>query len=78
MMATKGQHYRAKGSSAQSAEDTETAIPTGDIVDSVYQYLGVAKRLRAGDILYPGDQYDTGCEVDRVALLALFKETLHL
>ncbi|KAG1825323.1 hypothetical protein DFJ58DRAFT_738539 [Suillus subalutaceus] len=78
MMATKGQHYRAKGSSAQSAEDTETAMPTGDIADVVYQYLGVSKRLRAGDILYPGDQYDTGCEIDRVALLALFKETLHL
>jgi hypothetical protein len=78
MMATKGKHYRAKGSSGESSQDTETAGPTADLADAIYQYLGVTQRKRAGDILYPGDQYDTGCEINRVALNRAFEETIRL
>ncbi|KAG2133435.1 hypothetical protein BD769DRAFT_1386140 [Suillus cothurnatus] len=58
-MATKGNHYRAKGSSAESSMDTEIAEPTANIADTIYQHFGVTKRKHAGDILYPGDQYNT-------------------
>ncbi|KAG1886468.1 hypothetical protein F4604DRAFT_1917266 [Suillus subluteus] len=78
MMATKGLDYRANDSRARSAADSETADPTRDIADIVYQYLGVSKRKRTGDVLYHGDQFVPGRQIDRVALLTLFKEHLQL
>ncbi|KAG1784503.1 uncharacterized protein HD556DRAFT_1451702 [Suillus plorans] len=78
MMACQGRQYRAAGSNATSVEDTETAAPCFDIVQIVYQYLGITKRKRAGDILYIGDQLHPGIAVDRVELLRLFKDNLDL
>ncbi|KAG2045851.1 hypothetical protein BDR06DRAFT_1015241 [Suillus hirtellus] len=78
MMACQGRQYRAAGSNAKSVEDTETAAPCFDIVQIVYQFLGITKRKRAGDMLYTGDQLHPGIVVDRVELLRAFKDNLDL
>ncbi|KAG1804194.1 uncharacterized protein BJ212DRAFT_1304404 [Suillus subaureus] len=78
MMATKGQQYCVKGSSAQCAEDTETAPPTRDIADIIYQHFGITKQVRTGDILYTDDQFDPGSEIDHVELLLWFQQMMHL
>ncbi|KAG1817588.1 uncharacterized protein BJ212DRAFT_1299129 [Suillus subaureus] len=78
MMATKGQQYCAKGSSAQCAEDTKTAPPTRDIADIIYQHFGITKQVHTGNILYTGDQFDPGSEIDHVELLLWFQQMMHL
>ncbi|KAG1832554.1 hypothetical protein DFJ58DRAFT_848005 [Suillus subalutaceus] len=78
MMATRGRQYRAKGSSPHSVEDTETAEPSADISDIIFQYFGLSNRMRPGDILYVGNQHDPGDAIDRVHLLHAFKNSLVL
>jgi hypothetical protein len=78
MMATKGRHYRAQGSSARCLRDTETAQPSADIADVVFEFLGVVGRIRPGDILFVGDQLDAGDVIDRIGLVTLFKKRLDL
>ncbi|KAG2081945.1 uncharacterized protein F5147DRAFT_783481 [Suillus discolor] len=78
LMACKGRQYRAAGSNASSVEDTETAPPCFHIVQVVYEFLGITQRIRAGDILYTGDQLHPGIEVDRMELLRSFKDNLDL
>jgi hypothetical protein len=75
-MASMGKHYQAKGSRAECVEDTETASPAQLISKLVFVFLGVTGRKRPGDILYSGDQFDAGEEVDRIALAELFMEEL--
>ncbi|KAG1895711.1 uncharacterized protein F5891DRAFT_984014 [Suillus fuscotomentosus] len=73
-----GRQYRAAGSNAKSVEDTETVAPCFDIIQIVYQFLGITKRKRAGDVLYTGDQLYPGILVDHVELLRAFKDNLDL
>jgi hypothetical protein len=78
MMASKGRQYRAQGSNPSSVENTETATPSADICDVVFEFFGATGRVRPGDILFVGNQLDSGDIVDRVSLVALFKERLDL
>lgn len=78
MMASLGHHYRAKGSRAQCVEDTETLAPVKVISDLVFASLGVSGRMRPGDMLYSGDQFDAGAEVDRITLSRSFKTHMNL
>jgi hypothetical protein len=74
MMASMGLPYRAKGSRASCVEDTETAAPVKLIAGLVFTFLGVSRRMRPGDLLYPGDQFEPGPEVNRIALAEQFEQ----
>ncbi|KAG1724834.1 hypothetical protein EDD22DRAFT_961751 [Suillus occidentalis] len=78
LMASKGRHYRAQGSNSSCVQDTETARPSADICDVVFEFFGVTGRVRPGDILFVGNQLDAGDIVDRVGLVELFKKRLVL
>lgn len=77
-MATKRLHYQAQGTGSQCVEENKTAKPCTDISEIVLKFLGVTKQMKAGDILYRGNQFELGEIIDRVMLIALFKQHLDL
>jgi len=77
-MATKAIQYRAKGSSQQSAQSTETAQPSIDILDVILGYFWVSQRISASYILYQGNHFSPGDLVDRDALDRALKVSLQL
>lgn len=78
-MVTKTVAYRAKGSSTKSIEKSETSLPSKDIADVIMQkYFAVSRTLRAGSVMYTGDQLKAGDPVDRDTLDEILRLSLRM
>ncbi|KAG1828889.1 hypothetical protein DFJ58DRAFT_737581 [Suillus subalutaceus] len=60
IMVTQGKEYRAKGGSASSIVDTETAAISIEIARAISTHLGVTIRKSTPMLLYQGDQFAKG------------------
>lgn len=74
----KPSQYYAMAGSPSCIENTETAEPSAAIAEVISEYLGVVKRATAGDILYRGDQFHAGKQVDRNAFSKVLQKSLRL